>query len=98
MRPTPNASSLTPTTTLGRVDVAEDQTGWVAADLHHDRHRSAVAAQRRSDALEARSRFAKEAVQFDHVDVSPDRTATAELLKVRPSRWPRRPTPWPPSN
>jgi peptidyl-dipeptidase A len=77
--------------TLLRLGIEEQRAGWVARELHHDRHRGA-GCQSRSDSC-PRPLRAGEGVG----EVRPRRRLARarrqlQLLKV-PSRWPRRPTP-----
>ena len=62
--------------TLGRLGVAEEQTGWIAA-TYITPDTEAVAARASQASLEARSRFAKEAVKFDGVDGAAARSAAS---------------------
>ena len=66
--------------TLGRLDVAEEQTGWIAA-TYITTDTEAVAARASQASLEARSRFAKEAVKFDAVTVPTPVRRQLMLLK-----------------
>jgi peptidyl-dipeptidase A len=66
--------------TLGRLEVAEAQTGWIAA-TYITTDTEAVAARASQASLEARSRFAKDAVKFDAVTVPPPVRRQLMLLK-----------------
>jgi peptidyl-dipeptidase A len=66
--------------TLGRLDVATEQTGWIAA-TYITPDTQAVAARASQASLQARSRFAKEAVKFDGVEVPPPVRRQLMLLK-----------------
>jgi peptidyl-dipeptidase A len=66
--------------TLGRLDIVTEQTGWIAA-TYITTDTEAVAARASQASLEARSRFAKEAVKFDAVTVPPPIRRQLMLLK-----------------
>jgi peptidyl-dipeptidase A len=66
--------------TLARLDVVQEQTGWIAA-TYITTDTEAVAARASQASLEARSRFTKEAVKFDAVEVTPRIRRQLMLLK-----------------
>jgi peptidyl-dipeptidase A len=67
--------------TIGRLSVADEQTGWIAA-TYVTPDTEAVAARNSQALLEARSRLAKEAVTFDAVTVPPPVRRQLMLLKA----------------
>jgi peptidyl-dipeptidase A len=66
--------------TLRRLDVAAEQTGWIAA-TYITTDTEAVAARNQQASLDAHSRFAKEAVKFDRIEVAAPIRRQLMLLK-----------------
>jgi peptidyl-dipeptidase A len=66
--------------TIGRLSVADEQTGWIAA-TYITSDTEAVAARNTQALLEARSRLAKEAVKFDAITLAPTIRRQLMLLK-----------------
>jgi peptidyl-dipeptidase A len=90
----PSTSSSTPPSAAGakafldnanattlKLGIQQGQAGWVQQTFITD-DTEAIAARANQAANEAGAKFAKESVQFDHVQVSPDQRRQLNLLKV----------------